>query len=161
MGPRPSEQLLIECGGVCVAWRCLRLAWTASASEYHGRVMYGGVPVPGATVTVTEGTKQLSTVTDGQGVYEFPDLADGVVEDTDCDERLFDAREPRYGGVECCAGGVGYSAAELGKRCWLKRSRWRLRQWCCCLGHLREPKQEKKAEAEPQSAPEAAEPPTG
>lgn len=26
---------------------------------------------------MTEGAKQFSTVTDGQGVYEFPDLADG------------------------------------------------------------------------------------
>ena len=56
----------------------LAATWTARASEYHGRVMYGGVPVPGATVTVTEGTKQFSTVTDSQGLYEFPDLADGV-----------------------------------------------------------------------------------
>ncbi len=51
---------------------------TAAASEYHGRVLYEGLAVPGATVTVTEGSKQLSTVTDGQGVYQFPDLPDGV-----------------------------------------------------------------------------------
>ncbi|HEY1499668.1 MAG TPA: carboxypeptidase-like regulatory domain-containing protein, partial [Acidobacteriaceae bacterium] len=49
----------------------------AAASEYHGQVLFGGLPVPGATVTVTQGTKLLSTVTDGQGLYEFPDLPDG------------------------------------------------------------------------------------
>lgn len=50
----------------------------ASATEYHGRVLIGGVPIPGATVTVTQGTKHLSTTTDSQGLYEFPDLADGA-----------------------------------------------------------------------------------
>ena len=55
----------------------LTAVWTAAASEYHGRVLYAGLPVPGATVTVTEGAKQFSTVTDGQGVYEFADLEDG------------------------------------------------------------------------------------
>jgi hypothetical protein len=49
-------------------------AW---ASEYHGQVFFGGVPVPGATVTVTKGDKRLATVTDRQGLYEFADLADG------------------------------------------------------------------------------------
>lgn len=50
-------------------------AW---ATEYHGQVFVDGVPVPGATVTVTQGGKEFSTVTDGQGLYEFPDLADGT-----------------------------------------------------------------------------------
>ena len=63
--------------GVC-GLALLMAAGMARASEYHGRVMYGGVPVPGATVTVTEGAKVLSTITDSQGLYEFPDLADGV-----------------------------------------------------------------------------------
>src|SRR5262249_19591205 len=46
-------------------------------SEHHGQVTFGGVPVPGATVTVTQGEKTLVTVTDQRGVYSFPDLADG------------------------------------------------------------------------------------
>jgi trimeric autotransporter adhesin len=51
------------------------IAW---ASENHGQVFFGGVPVPGATVTVTQGAKNLVTVTDRQGLYEFADIADGV-----------------------------------------------------------------------------------
>jgi len=47
------------------------------AAEYHGRVRYGGVAVPGATVTLTQGTTELTTVTDSQGLYEFPDVAAG------------------------------------------------------------------------------------
>ncbi len=35
------------------------------------------MPLPGATVTVTQGTKKVSTVTDQGGLYTFPDLADG------------------------------------------------------------------------------------
>jgi hypothetical protein len=50
----------------------------AIASEHHGLVFFGGVPVPGATVTVTHGASQSSTVTDRQGLYEFADLPDGV-----------------------------------------------------------------------------------
>ncbi len=49
-------------------------AW---ASEYHGQVFFGDVAVPGATVTVTEGERKFTTVTDRQGLYEFADLADG------------------------------------------------------------------------------------
>jgi hypothetical protein len=55
----------------------LAFAGIAAASEYHGRVFYSGVAVPGATVTVTQGAQHFSTVTDSQGLYEFPDLADG------------------------------------------------------------------------------------
>jgi hypothetical protein len=51
---------------------------TAWASEYHGQVFFGGLPVPGATVTVTQGAKRFQTVTDLQGLYEFANLADGA-----------------------------------------------------------------------------------
>ena len=51
------------------------MAW---ATEYHGQVFFDGLPVPGATVTVTQGAKRFETVTDLQGLYEFPDLADGA-----------------------------------------------------------------------------------
>lgn len=50
-------------------------AW---ASEYHGQVFVQGVPVPGATVSVSRQGKTFSTITDGQGLYTFPDLADGA-----------------------------------------------------------------------------------
>jgi hypothetical protein len=57
---------------------CLVLAaQTLWAAEYHGRVRYGSVPVPGATVTLTQGSTELSTLTDSQGLYEFPKIAEG------------------------------------------------------------------------------------
>jgi hypothetical protein len=48
------------------------------ASEHHGVVQSGGLPVPGATVTMTQGDKKFVTTTDGNGVYEFPNVPDGV-----------------------------------------------------------------------------------
>lgn len=48
------------------------------ASESHGVVKSGGLPVPGATVTATQGDKKVVTTTDDTGYYSFPDLADGV-----------------------------------------------------------------------------------
>ena len=59
------------------AFVCLCASIAAWASEYHGQVFFGGVPVPGATVTVMRNGKQFSTVTDRQGLYQFADLADG------------------------------------------------------------------------------------
>jgi hypothetical protein len=56
---------------------CLAIATLAAASEHHGQVTFGGLPVPGATVTVTQGDRKLVAVTDQQGVYSFPDLQDG------------------------------------------------------------------------------------
>ena len=62
--------------GCALLWLCASIAsW---ASEYHGLVFFNGVPVPGATVTVTKGSKHFRTVTDRQGLYEFADLGDGV-----------------------------------------------------------------------------------
>jgi trimeric autotransporter adhesin len=49
----------------------------AAASEYHGQVTFGGLPLPGATVTVTQGTKKLTAISDQGGLFSFPDLADG------------------------------------------------------------------------------------
>ena len=53
------------------------IAQTLWAAEYHGRVRYGDVPVPGATVTLTQGSTELTTVTDSQGLYVFPKIAEG------------------------------------------------------------------------------------
>jgi carboxypeptidase family protein len=60
---------------------CL-LAWlTASSlalgSEYHGQVIFNGLPIPGAIVTASQGDKKLTAITDEQGTYSFPDLSDG------------------------------------------------------------------------------------
>src|SRR5580700_8512846 len=56
----------------------LLAALCLNATEHHGVVKFGGQPVPGATVTATQGDKKLSIVTDQQGAYSFPELADGV-----------------------------------------------------------------------------------
>ena len=58
----------------------LALAATSSAfaAEYHGQVVFNGLPVPGATVTITEAGKTYSTTTDRQGFYFFADLPAGA-----------------------------------------------------------------------------------
>ena len=50
----------------------------ALASEYHGRVIFGGLPVPGATITATQSSQKIVAVTDQQGNYSFADLPDGA-----------------------------------------------------------------------------------
>ena len=62
---------------VCAALY-LMTARLALASEYHGRVTFGGLPVPGATITATQGTQKIVAVSDQQGSYSFADLADGA-----------------------------------------------------------------------------------
>jgi hypothetical protein len=47
------------------------------ASEHRGVVKSGGIPIPGATVTAVQGDRKVSTTTDDQGAYVFPNLADG------------------------------------------------------------------------------------
>ena len=49
-----------------------------SATEHHGLVKFGGLPVPGATVTATQTDKTFTAITDPQGAYFFPDLSDGT-----------------------------------------------------------------------------------
>jgi len=49
----------------------------ARASVYSGQVNFGGLPVPGATVTATQGDKSISVTTDQGGVFRFADLSDG------------------------------------------------------------------------------------
>src|SRR5215471_18671879 len=57
-------------------------AWIAVAglfaSEHHGTVKSGGLPVPGATVVATQGDQRQATTTDENGQYSFADLKDGV-----------------------------------------------------------------------------------
>ncbi|MGI4980483.1 MAG: TonB-dependent receptor [Janthinobacterium lividum] len=52
-------------------------AGTAYAAEHHGRVLFSGLPVPGATITASRNGQKLSTVTDTQGLFQFADLAAG------------------------------------------------------------------------------------
>jgi hypothetical protein len=49
-----------------------------AASEHHGQVTVGTVPIPGATVTASQADKRVVTTTDQEGVYKFADLADGA-----------------------------------------------------------------------------------
>src|ERR1039457_3374998 len=48
------------------------------AAEHHGTVKFGGLPVPGASVTAIKGDKKLLTTTDENGRYSFADLAGGA-----------------------------------------------------------------------------------
>ena len=43
-----------------------------------GQVVFGGLPVPGATVTASRGDVRVAVATDEQGIYRFPDLEEGV-----------------------------------------------------------------------------------
>ncbi len=49
-----------------------------AASERHGTVKFGGLPLQGATVTASQGDKKLVTITNPAGMYSFPDLPDGA-----------------------------------------------------------------------------------
>jgi hypothetical protein len=51
---------------------CLAIGAAATASEYHGQVAFGGLPVPGATVTATQGERKFVAITDQQGIFSFP-----------------------------------------------------------------------------------------
>ena len=65
---------------------CRLLGWVTAltvcsllaAAEHHGLVKFGGLPVPGATVTATQADKRFTAITDQQGAYSFADLPDGV-----------------------------------------------------------------------------------
>ena len=49
-----------------------------AAADYKGQIKFGGLPVPGATVTATQGDKRFVAVSGQDGAYSIPDLADGV-----------------------------------------------------------------------------------
>jgi outer membrane receptor protein involved in Fe transport len=58
------------------------VAWLAAsaliAAEHRGVVEFAGLPVPGATVTAARDSQKFGAITDGRGMYAFPDLADGT-----------------------------------------------------------------------------------
>jgi hypothetical protein len=45
--------------------------------ELHGIVTFGGLPLPGAAITATQGAQRYAVVSDQGGVYHFDDLAEG------------------------------------------------------------------------------------
>ena len=49
-----------------------------AASQHHGQVTFGGLPVPGVTVTATQDDKRFVAITDQQGSYTFAALDEGV-----------------------------------------------------------------------------------
>ena len=56
----------------------LAMSGVLDAAGQFGQVTIAGRPVPGATVTATQGDRRATTTTDAQGTYRFGDLADGV-----------------------------------------------------------------------------------
>ena len=67
---------------VVVAFVVCMLATAAdvarAASAHSGQVTFGGLPVPGAVVTIVKGDEKRVTVSDAQGEYQFADLSDGA-----------------------------------------------------------------------------------
>ncbi len=60
-------------------WAIAALAASSlAAAESHGQVTFGGLPLPGATVTATQETRQFTTITDPRGLYSFADLPNGL-----------------------------------------------------------------------------------
>ena len=71
MGRWLTETLLI------CALALLFAANVARASEYFGQITFGGLPVPGATVTARQGSSIITVTSDERGLYRFPDLSEG------------------------------------------------------------------------------------
>lgn len=71
----PAKRILICCSGLILA---LVAAWAMFAAQHEGVVTSGGIPLPGATVTATQGDKRLITTTDDHGAYSFSNLGEGT-----------------------------------------------------------------------------------
>ena len=74
---RIDRCLRLVCILVCLG-AALVVPRLAVASEYHGQVTFGGLPVPGVTIRATRDNKTLVAISDQQGSYSFTDLADGA-----------------------------------------------------------------------------------
>lgn len=62
---------------LCCVFAFLALTSLALASPYRGQVTFGGLPLPGATITATQGSATLTAISDADGGFAFDDLADG------------------------------------------------------------------------------------
>jgi len=72
-----------------VVW--LGFSALGAASPFRGVVTFGGLPLPGATVTATQGAKTVTAVSDQNGAFAFDDLADGkwaIVVEMQCFEPI-------------------------------------------------------------------------
>jgi trimeric autotransporter adhesin len=58
----------------------LLLAEAVTAADHRGVVKFGTLPVPGVLVTAKQGERTVTGLTDAQGSYFFPELADGPVQ---------------------------------------------------------------------------------
>ena len=56
---------------------CLLMSVSARASSYFGAITFGGLPVPGVTISATQASKTVSVISDEGGVFHFDDLSDG------------------------------------------------------------------------------------
>ena len=64
-----------------VAWlliAILAIGQPAFAADQLGQVLFNGVPVPGATVTASQGDKKVAATTDVDGIFHLGDLVAGV-----------------------------------------------------------------------------------
>src|ERR1035437_451786 len=81
-GTAPASKHLMSLNRIHTRLGRLLAAWIAVAgllaAEHHGTIKFGGLPVPGATVTASKGDKKLATTTDENGRYAFADLSDGA-----------------------------------------------------------------------------------
>src|ERR1019366_8357115 len=81
-GTAPTSKQLMSLNRIHTRLGRLLAAWIAvaglMAAEHHGTIKFGGLPVPGATVTASKGDKKLATTTDENGRYAFADLSDGA-----------------------------------------------------------------------------------
>src|SRR5688572_29279977 len=63
---------------ICAVILVLLTAWPAFASDYFGQVTFNGLPVPGVTVTATQGPSKTAATTNQDGIYHLADIADGL-----------------------------------------------------------------------------------
>src|SRR5664279_3298521 len=73
--PMALNRIHTHLGRVLAVWSSVA---GLMAAEHHGTVKFGGLPVPGASVTAIQGDKKLLTTTDENGRYSFADLSDGA-----------------------------------------------------------------------------------
>ena len=69
------NRIHIHFGRIMAAWIAVA---GLMAAEHHGTVKSGGLAVPGATITATNGDKKHVTTTDENGRYSFANLPDGT-----------------------------------------------------------------------------------